>query len=293
MIFAGRIAGNSGAVKSLLLGPREPPKVAFLGGLVIGGVLMKVLLPTCFAASPPAPSLSLAMAGLAVGLGTALCNGCTSGHGLCGLSRLSVRSLVAVPTFMVAAMATATLITGGVVGTPLPVAATPASTLNLASKIAMGLAAALPPCFLMSKEQGKDTYVGLWSGFCFAVGLSIGGMVRPSVVMDALSLRALDGTLWVLFISALAVTFVFYRVASLSGVKAASALNASAPAVLDAPLIVGAVLFGVGWGASGLCPGPHIVGIAANPTAAGPLLMAAAVALGMGLKTPVSELMSK
>ena len=56
--------------------------------------------------APTLPLLPLALAGLLVGFGTRLSGGCTSGHGVCGLSRLSVRSLVAVLTFMVAAAIT-------------------------------------------------------------------------------------------------------------------------------------------------------------------------------------------
>ena len=156
MFFAGRIAGNSGALKAVLLGPREPTKMAFLGGLAVAGLLMKLVLPSCFEALP-APSMSLAAAGLAVGFGTALGNGCTSGHGLCGLSRLSKRSLVAVPTFMVAAMATATVRSGGIIGAPLPMADTPLPTLELAGRLAAGLLAALPPCTLLCVSGASNS----------------------------------------------------------------------------------------------------------------------------------------
>ena len=88
MYFAERVAGNSGALKALVVGPREPPQLAFLSGLAAAGALMSRLLP---AALDPASSLSptLLLGGLLVGLGTALGNRCdTSRHGLCGLSRL-------------------------------------------------------------------------------------------------------------------------------------------------------------------------------------------------------------
>ena len=288
MLFAGRIAGNSGALKAALLGPREPTKLAFLGGLAVAGLLMKWALPDCFEALP-VPSLSLAAAGLAVGFGTALGNGCTSGHGLCGLSRLSLRSLVAVPTFMVAAIATATMRSGGVIGAPLPMAGTPQPTLELAGRLAAGLLAALPPCALLPTSGAKEAYAGLWSGACFGVGLSIGGMVRPSVVTNALSLAQFDGTLWALFITALLVTFVAYRVAARAGVQAASTFT-SASGKVDIPLVVGALAFGVGWGLSGLCPGPHLVTLAAHPTSAGLLLMLASVSTGMALAQPLARL---
>ena len=105
MLLQSRVAGNSGAVKAVVNGPREPTKLGFVCGLVAGGAAIARLMPHLFEATP-APSLPLAAAGLCVGVGTAWANGCTSGHGLCGLSRFSLRSLAAVPTFMAAAMAT-------------------------------------------------------------------------------------------------------------------------------------------------------------------------------------------
>ena len=140
MILVGRIAGNSGVMKALVLGPREPTKIAFLGGLMGGGALMKTLLPGAFEAAR-APSLAIALSGLAVGLGVALGNGCTSGHGLCGLSRFSLRSLAAVPTFMGVAIVAATVTTyNGTIGSPLPITPTPQPTIDLAAKLAASLA---------------------------------------------------------------------------------------------------------------------------------------------------------
>jgi uncharacterized membrane protein YedE/YeeE len=81
--------------------------------------------------------------------------------------------------------------------------------------------------------------------------------------------------------TALAVTFALYRVAALGfGLDAATALNGK-QGPLDAQLIGGAALFGAGWGASGVCPGPHLVTLGAYPTAAGPLVMLAGVVSGM------------
>ena len=286
MLFSGRVAGNSGALKALILGPREPTKLAFLCGLLGGGVLMGSCLPSAFEAMPWTP-VKLAVAGTSVGLGTALANGCTSGHGLCGLSRLSLRSLVAVPTFMVVAGATATWSSGGAVGAPLPICTTPDAVLALAAKLASALLAALVPALFMGgreNERLRELYVGVWAGVCFAVGLAIGGMVRPSVVAGALSPARFDGTLWALFMTALATTFVPYRLAQASGVASA---KSPPTAKVDSALVVGSALFGLGWGLAGVCPGPHIVCLGASPAAAAPLLMLAFVTLGILLSEPV------
>ena len=283
MILVGRIAGNSGVMKALVLGPREPTKIAFLGGLMGGGALMKTLLPGAFEAAR-APSLAIALSGLAVGLGVALGNGCTSGHGLCGLSRFSLRSLAAVPTFMGVAIVAATVTTyNGTIGSPLPITPTPQPTIDLAAKLAASLAVAVLPAFAL-KGTLKETYAGLWVGTCFAVGLSVGGMVRPSVVINALAPVRFDATLWILFMTALATTFGLYRVASAVGVSGASCLApGSSQGAIDAKLLTGAALFGLGWGTGGVCPGPQLVSLAAEPTAPGLLLMLAAVAVGIRL----------
>ena len=124
---------------------------------------------------------------------------------------------------------------------------------------------------LALKGTLKETYAGLWVGTCFAVGLSVGGMVRPSVVINALAPVRFDATLWVLFMTALATTFGLYRVASAVGVSGASCLApGSSQGAIDAKLLTGAALFGLGWGTGGVCPGPQLVSLAADPTADDP-----------------------
>ena len=289
MIVAKRVAGNSGALKALVVGPREPTKMSFLLGLLGGGAVMASLAPTLFETPPPA-SPRLALAGLSVGLGVALGNGCTSGHGLCGLARCSLRSVAAVPTFMAAAMLSATLLSGASYGGFAPLGTTPDSIMRLSAKLAVALAAGLVPCFLLSGNL-RETYAGLWSGGTFAVGLSIGGMVKPSVVTGALSPGLVDLTLWTLFVTGLVVTFCFYRVGVHAfGISAATALG-SPQAQPDAQLLMGASLFGLGWGSSGFCPGPHLVSLPAAASAPGPALMLVCVALGMKLAKPLQGIL--
>jgi uncharacterized protein len=102
LFFNGRIAGVSGIFGALI-----PPsgndvswRLAFVAGLFAGGLVMLLVYPAAFGVRPPAPLPVLAGAGLLVGIGAGLGNGCTSGHGVCGLARRSARSLTAVITFM-------------------------------------------------------------------------------------------------------------------------------------------------------------------------------------------------
>ena len=107
VLLNGRIAGISGVVGGLLRPARGDVgwRVAFVVGLIAA--------PLLYALAAPLPTLHidaqygvLVLAGLLVGVGTRVGSGCTSGHGVCGLSRLSLRSLVATLAFMGAGFAT-------------------------------------------------------------------------------------------------------------------------------------------------------------------------------------------
>jgi uncharacterized protein len=88
-------------------GTRDRPfRVAFLTGLLLGGLALLVWFPQTFASSVQLSLSRVAAAGLIVGFGTRLGNGCTSGHGVCGITRLSRRSLAATVTFMATGFAT-------------------------------------------------------------------------------------------------------------------------------------------------------------------------------------------
>jgi uncharacterized membrane protein YedE/YeeE len=102
----GRVAGISGILGGALSssGQDRLGRLAFLLGLVAAGIAFARF--TDLVPAPTLPLLPLAVAGLFVGFGTRMSGGCTSGHGVCGLSRLSLRSLVAVLTFMLTAAIT-------------------------------------------------------------------------------------------------------------------------------------------------------------------------------------------
>jgi uncharacterized protein len=105
VLLSGRIAGISGILGGLIALRRGDMawRVAFIGGLLVAPIAMIF--------HPMSPRIdaglgTLALAGLLVGLGTRYGSGCTSGHGVCGLSRLSPRSLVATGAFMAAGIVT-------------------------------------------------------------------------------------------------------------------------------------------------------------------------------------------
>jgi len=109
MAFTGRIAGVSG-IASRLLPPYEDNQFAgrlvFVAGLVAAPLLVRLVTGSLPSQSIVAGAPVLVVAGLLVGFGSVWGNGCTSGHGVCGISRLSVRSLVATATFMATGIVT-------------------------------------------------------------------------------------------------------------------------------------------------------------------------------------------
>ena len=108
LIADGRVAGVSGVVDGLAgrdLG-RVAVNAAFVAGLLLGPVLLRAASGAWPSARPSGSLVLMAGAGLLVGFGTRLGSGCTSGHGVVGLARLSPRSIAAVATFMAAAVAT-------------------------------------------------------------------------------------------------------------------------------------------------------------------------------------------
>jgi uncharacterized membrane protein YedE/YeeE len=105
-LFKGRIAGISGILGALMQFKNTPKdhylwRILFILGLLLSSFLYSLILPL--------PKIqinnsvqSLVLAGLMVGLGTRMGSGCTSGHGICGLGRLSIRSMIATLSFMLA-----------------------------------------------------------------------------------------------------------------------------------------------------------------------------------------------
>ena len=175
----------------------------------------------------PATWVTIVIAGLLVGFGARLGGGCTSGHGVCGIARISTRSIVATAIFMGAAMVS------------------------------------LPSCVWLWKliMLALASFV---CGLIFGFGLLISGMTQPSKVLGFLDIFGRwDPTL----------AFVMAAALMVSGVGFALVRQRRRPVLatqhlwptrtdIDQPLVVGSVLFGIGWGLVGLCPGPALVNLA-------------------------------
>jgi uncharacterized protein len=108
ILVSGRVLGISGILGGLLMPKRDDPswRVSLLLGMVLAPVTLSLLAPDLISAPRiEAGSGTIVAAGLLVGLGTRYGSGCTSGHGVCGLSRLSPRSLLATLAFMASGFA--------------------------------------------------------------------------------------------------------------------------------------------------------------------------------------------
>lgn len=104
LLWNGRVTGISGIINGTLSPVKGDTgwRVLFIVGLFLGGLTLKVLNPNVFSGALPTETWTLIPAGLLVGFGTILGSGCTSGHGVCGISRMSPRSLAATIIFIAA-----------------------------------------------------------------------------------------------------------------------------------------------------------------------------------------------
>lgn len=107
----GRVAGISGILEKVLPPQSEDARwrMAFLISMVVTGIALSPALPEAYT-TIERPILLVVLAGLLVGYGTRLGNGCTSGHGVCGMARFSKRSFAAVGMFLMTGIITATVV---------------------------------------------------------------------------------------------------------------------------------------------------------------------------------------
>jgi uncharacterized membrane protein YedE/YeeE len=112
LLLNGKIAGISGIVGGILSPSKDDMlwRIVFVVGLLVGGAFMYLVSPQSFTIGVSRSNGALILAGLLVGFGTRLGNGCTSGHGVCGISRASIRSIIATVTFLATGILTVFLL---------------------------------------------------------------------------------------------------------------------------------------------------------------------------------------
>ena len=239
----------------------------------------------------PIPSfIGHLIGGFLVGLGTKIGNGCTTGHGICGLSRFSPRSFVAVCTFMSTSILTKFVVspkrdwssmTNFIRQDSIPVVTPLASTLFMT---AMVVPAMLRPVQKETENDSSKSYGASISGIMFAAGLAISGMATNSKVHDFLCFSnfatgTFDPTLMAVMVSGIGSSWISYQL--IKGyskslmknwgifdhpicLRGDATFSIPSSSVIDSRLLTGAALFGIGWGTTGICPGPALYAAAAG-----------------------------
>lgn len=110
MLFTGKIAGISGILNGAVESADRVWRIVFLIAMVLGGLFAVYVLGGHVPDQYSGSLILVIVASLLVGVGTRIGNGCTSGHGICGIGRFSIRSVVATCTFMATAMLTVLLV---------------------------------------------------------------------------------------------------------------------------------------------------------------------------------------
>lgn len=209
-----------------------------------------------------------ALSGVLVGLGTRLSNGCTSGHGICGLPRFSLRSITAVFVFMLSGIAIATFryhvpfmtATDGL---------NAITKINYHTVVPILLAAIVVSfagyVFYLKRKLGSVDYTDLLVSFCtgvlFALGLIISGMIKRDKVLGFLIMNEnWDPSLLIVMCGAVIPNFfTFHYILKREQPIFASHFDISPHTEIDYKVYCGAALFGLGWGIAGICPGPSYV----------------------------------
>ena len=288
LVFSGRVTGLSGMFFTLLRGKASEGlvwKYSFMSGLL--GVCYLVFLTAGRSISLGSYDYSIydsnskstenlhvvgwMLGGFLVGVGTKLGNGCTSGHGVCGLSRLSMRSFVAVGTFMGTGVAIATfrhyvpfLDSTQSFGSGYD------SVFRIVADTLIGAMIGgylyLATRKLTNKEgfEKWDPVISFFAGVLFGLGLVLSGMCRRTKIVAFLTLAdGWDPSLMFVMGTAIAINLPTWQYILRKWSKPILAESFQMPSKtnLDVPVVLGPALFGLGWGICGFCPGPGMVNL--------------------------------
>ncbi|KAF2830092.1 YeeE/YedE family integral membrane protein-like protein [Ophiobolus disseminans] len=294
----GNVLGVSGFLRQLFTSPTKET-IAFFVGMAASYVPLKALTPhliTSYPAVPTTPQAALLTIGVGaiVGLGTKMSNGCTSGHMLCGLSRSSGRSAVAVATFFPVAILTHHLVHPTLCTevcpstipcyTPIYPTATTTVSLILLATVSILAARTVPKLvesfFTAQVGEAKrptDAHsparqaTQFFSGLLFALGLHVSQMSHPAKITSFLSFPAMqhwDPSLALVILFGVLPNFIEIQQKGFSSPpRFAGKFSLPTKTIkdIDTKFVAGAAVFGVGWGLTGTCPGPAVLRALAQP----------------------------
>jgi uncharacterized protein len=277
LFFKGRITGISGILFGTITLNDFFWKINFIIGLLLSYSYFYCFIKRDLFETPEVflEGLSLAgffVSGLLVGFGTKLGNGCTSGHGVCGLPRLSIRSIVACGTFLIFGIAFATLKANfPFLNNSEFISVTKeieSDNFHYAFFGILNFLGLSVPLWIILKKKFELVYdyvVSLSTGIIFGVGLILSGMVKRGKIINFLNVTSnnWDPSLLFVLCSAVGLNLILFNY--LIRVKKtpllAEKFELPTKTKVDIPLILGSAIFGIGWGVGGLCPGPLIVNV--------------------------------
>ena len=264
-------------------------KVSFVVGLLAGGTLLRLaqapleirlgipIFEKSVIQGVSVSPLASVLSGLLVGIGTKvirglrlytkikLSKGCTSGHMLCGVSRLSLRSIVATTTFFASAVGTVRLLNPQTsIPTILQKPFDPLAILLL--QIPLVVYRYIVP--IISAGKWYEPVSSFFISVHFAFALALAGMLQPSKIQNFLLLpfsSNFDPALLSVAVGALVPLLLGWVIKLRSTEKPLFKVQFNLPShdEIDCKLIVGAVFFGIGWGWTGICPGSGVVNFGA------------------------------
>lgn len=276
LILKGKVTGMSGTFFNAMRMEDFNYNMSLILGLLTTSTVVKSFFDNENALEPGSVYLvncsfiGFLIAGFLVGYGTKLANGCTSGHGLCGLPRLSKRSIVAVVCFMLSSMGFANLrYYVPFLETDFLDGAMKHLDYSLIYYISFGgaIGGFFAICIvLMSKKKWddlRDCCIAYSVGAVFAYGLLMSGMVDRHKVMNVLIVSThWDMSLLIVLATGVGLNLLTFQLILKNRKSPFYSFMWDLPSKdkkADVKLVLGALIFGIGWGFAGICPGPAIV----------------------------------
>ena len=283
LLVKGRLTGISGILFSVVSFDRDTLnwKLPFILAFIFFGALARFLMSFehqfQFFTAPVdlvhgLSKFGFLFGGLCVGFGTKLANGCTSGHGVCGLPRFAIRSWIAVPTFLFTAAIIANLKTKfGLFSDRehLENIYIVPSIFEHSSVHWLIMGASLTLFFFYSYDKYRhhnhkaleNIAIGAVIGMIFAVGLIVSGMVNRYKILNFLVYSdKWDPSMLVVLMTAVGLNVLTFNfIMSIGSPILAKTWEFTPSSKIDWRLVVGSAFFGIGWGITGLCPGPSVL----------------------------------
>ncbi|OGE51721.1 hypothetical protein PENARI_c012G03795 [Penicillium arizonense] len=288
LLHNGAVFGISSLLSGIAFNPSRD-NVPIIAGLVSSVVPVYLFAPSLIPSYPAAPhSWASAAATLGVGFllgwGTKNGRGCTSGHMLCGLSRLSPRSLIATAVFFTTALLTANFVGGGANipacgATPCYTPVYPSGPELVFMAGAVILAAitnfGIVPRKVHRSEESRIAFSFI-AGLEFGLGLLISGMADPAKVLRFFAFLTepsrFDPSLALIILFGIGPSLFTYMTERPGQVVAKPTLAekwrlpTATVADIDWRFVAGAAAFGLAWGLKGVCPGPAVLRTVLQPT---------------------------